>query len=80
MKQALPEAFSEKEIRRIFKAADTSRKRTRERDALIVRLLYSTGIRVSELCSIKIRDISLNTSIIKIVKGKGKKQRYAKYG
>ena len=80
MKQALPQVFSEKDIRRIFKAADTSRKRTRERDALIVRLLYSTGIRVSELCSIKIRDISLNTNIIKIVKGKGRKQRYAKYG
>ena len=73
MRQVLPQAFSEKEIRRIFKVADTSRKRTRERDALIVRLLYSTGIRVSELCFIKIRDINLNTNIIKIVNGKGRK-------
>ena len=71
MKQALPQVFSEKEIKRIFKAADTSRKRTRERDALIVRLLYSTGIRVSELCSIKIRDINFDTNIIKIMNGKG---------
>ena len=73
MKQALPQVFSEKEIKRIFKAADTSRKRTRERDALIVRLLYSTGIRVSELCSIKIRDININENIIKIMNGKGMK-------
>ena len=80
MKQALPQVFSENELRRIFKAADTSKKRNRERDALIVRLLYSTGIRVSELCSIKIRDISLNTNIIEILNGKGRKQRIVKYG
>ena len=73
MKQALPQVFSEKEIRRIFKAADTSKKRTRKRDSLIVRLLYSTGIRVSELCSIKIRDININENIIKIMNGKGMK-------
>lgn len=44
------------------------------RDISIIEILFSTGIRVSELCNIKINDISLQTGTIKI-KGKGDKER-----
>jgi integrase/recombinase XerC/integrase/recombinase XerD len=44
------------------------------RDRLIVRTIYATGVRVSELCTIKIEDIDFEDHIIKI-KGKGGKIR-----
>lgn len=49
------------------------------RDALILELLYSTGIRVSELINIKLKDIDLNDKKILIL-GKGNKERYVLYG
>jgi integrase/recombinase XerC len=45
-----------------------------ERDRLIVRLIYATGVRVSELCSINIEDIDFEEQTIR-VKGKGDKIR-----
>lgn len=49
------------------------------RDALILELLYSTGIRVSELVNIKISDININKKEIRIF-GKGSKERIVLYG
>lgn len=49
------------------------------RDSLILELLYSTGIRVSELVNIKIKDIDINERKIKIL-GKGSKERYVLFG
>ncbi len=45
-----------------------------ERDRLIVRLIYATGVRVSELCAINIEDIDFEEHTIR-VKGKGDKIR-----
>ena len=45
-----------------------------ERDRLIIRTIYATGVRVSELCSINIEDIDFEDHIIR-VKGKGGKIR-----
>ena len=45
-----------------------------ERDRLIVRLIYATGVRVSELCSINIEDIDFEEHTIR-VRGKGDKIR-----
>lgn len=49
------------------------------RDALILELLYSTGIRVSELINIKVKDINFSDKKILIL-GKGSKERYVLYG
>ena len=49
------------------------------RDALILETLYSTGIRVSELVNIKLKDIDYNENAILIL-GKGNKERYVIYG
>lgn len=45
------------------------------REKAIIDLLYSTGMRVSELCNLKIDDINWQTSAIKILHGKGNKFR-----
>ena len=49
------------------------------RDNLILELLYSTGVRVSELVSIKIDDINFYDMSIRIL-GKGNKMRIVLYG
>lgn len=49
------------------------------RDALILELLYVTGIRVSELVNIKLNDINYSDKKIKIL-GKGNKERMVMYG
>jgi len=45
-----------------------------ERDKLLIKVLYATGIRLSELINIKISDVNLHESTIK-VHGKGNKER-----
>ena len=49
------------------------------RDLTILETFYSTGIRVSELVNIKIKDIDFSSRTIKIL-GKGNKERYVLYG
>ena len=49
------------------------------RDLLVIDILYSTGIRVSECASILINDINLDQKTIKIF-GKGKKERIVVFG
>jgi len=49
------------------------------RDLTILETFYSTGIRVSELINIKIKDIDFNSKNIKIL-GKGNKERYVLFG
>jgi len=46
-----------------------------ERDFLIIRVLYRTGVRVSELVNIRPKDIEAHNQVINIVKAKGTKQR-----
>lgn len=46
------------------------------RDYVILLLMYTTGIRVSELIQIRVKDISLTVPYTLLVHGKGKKSRY----
>lgn len=58
-----------------YKKANTNyAKKTRLRNALILELLFATGMRISELCTLKIEQIDLTEYIIKIY-GKGSKER-----
>lgn len=49
------------------------------RDALIVELLYATGIRVSELCGLDVDDVDLPRHLVRVL-GKGNKQRTVPFG
>ena len=44
------------------------------RNKAMLELLYATGLRISELCNLKITDIDLNNALIRVF-GKGKKER-----
>ncbi len=50
-----------------------------QRDVAILEVFYSTGIRVSELVSIQLKDVELSSNRIKIT-GKGNKERYVLFG
>jgi integrase/recombinase XerC len=50
-----------------------------ERDRLLLELLYSCGIRNSELVGINLDDVRLSAEAI-LIRGKGKKERYVPFG
>ncbi|MEZ5211838.1 tyrosine recombinase XerC [Gordonia sp. (in: high G+C Gram-positive bacteria)] len=49
------------------------------RDRLIVELLYSSGIRVGELCGLDLDDVDDDRRVLRVI-GKGDKQRTVPYG
>lgn len=49
------------------------------RDAVLLELMYATGVRVSELVSIQIKNINFYDCKMKVI-GKGNKERYVPYG
>ncbi len=69
----LPEVLSVEEIDRIMAAIDRSEEEG-QRDRAIIEVLYSCGLRVSELCSLQLSDLFLDEGFLRVM-GKGKKQR-----
>ena len=70
----IPRFLSELEINSLIEKSYEDQSFKGLRTTLLIEILYATGIRVSELVSIKLGDISDNYSSI-IIKGKGGKQR-----
>ena len=69
----LPEVLTIEEIDNLIESIDLSTKEG-QRNRTILETLYSCGLRVSELCNLKISDLYLEEGFIK-VEGKGNKQR-----
>lgn len=69
----LPDVLSVHEIDAIIASVDLS-KTEGQRDRAILEVLYSCGLRVSELCNLKLSDLNLPEGFIR-VEGKGNKQR-----
>lgn len=74
----LPKTLSQDEVARLLIAAnDTGRTpRERQRNALLMELLYATGLRVSELVELPLSTVRGDPRMI-LVKGKGDKERMA---
>lgn len=71
--KSLPKVMTKKEVSQLIKHVEMNTKKNLRDDALI-ELLYSTGLRVSEIANLKLKDINLKKSEIKIL-GKGNKER-----
>lgn len=70
----LPEVLSVDEIDAIEDAIDLSRPWGR-RDRACIELLYSCGLRVSELCDLRMSDLFLDEEFLRVRHGKGAKER-----
>ncbi|MBQ7057658.1 MAG: site-specific tyrosine recombinase XerD [Bacteroidaceae bacterium] len=69
----LPEVLTLEEVDAIISTIDLSQP-FGQRDRAIIEMLYSCGLRVSELCNLKLSDLFLDEGFIRVV-GKGNKQR-----
>ncbi len=77
LEESLPKFLNISDVEVIFKKLKDRilfNSRKSQRYYLIVRLLYSTMARVSELCNIRIRDIDFEKGYIRL-RGKGNKER-----
>jgi len=74
----LPDVLSEKEISSIIGAIEES-SQFYQRDRSMIEMLYSCGIRVSELCSLEMSNLFLEDDLIRVM-GKGNKERLLPIG
>ena len=65
----IPVVLSKDEIKRILEAAENKKHK------ILIELMYSSGLRVSEAVSIKVEDLDLIQKMAKVQSGKGKKDR-----
>tara|TARA_B100001057_G_scaffold301745_1_gene301963 strand:+ start:5417 stop:6325 length:909 start_codon:yes stop_codon:yes gene_type:complete len=77
-RRKLPTIISENDVERLLNAPDTKTVHGL-RDKCILELLYSAGLRISELLNIKVSQISKAKPFLKI-KGKGEKERLVPVG
>jgi integrase/recombinase XerD len=76
--KVLPKYLSVEEVDRLIKQPDVSTTRGL-RDRALIELLYATGMRVSELLSLRPADVNLDASYLTCL-GKGSKQRIVPFG
>ena len=74
----LPDVLSEKEISLIINAIQES-SQFYQRDKAIIELLYSCGIRVTELCNLEMSNLFIDEDLIRVM-GKGNKERLLPLG
>ena len=66
----LPVVLSQTELRRLFFAPQRLKQR------VLLTLIYSAGLRVGEVCRLKIADVDSDRMQVRIVQSKGHKDRY----
>jgi integrase/recombinase XerD len=69
----LPKLLSEAALRAYFKAVDDTDNLQHQ---IMLRILLYTGVRVAELCAIRMADVDLQAGKVFIESGKGDKDRY----
>lgn len=70
--KTLPNILNIEEIKKLIEATQNPKHK------LIIKLLYGTGLRVSEIINLKKEDINFGEGLIKVNLGKGKKDRFVK--
>jgi len=74
----VPKTLSEAQVEALLAAPDVH-DALGLRDRAMLELLYASGLRVSELVSLKTLHVSLNESVLRVM-GKGSKERLVPYG
>lgn len=81
-KSKIPKFLTQKDAAKLFEMDDafgTGDKFLHHRDFMILSLLYSTGMRRTELADLRLNDLNLSTGLITVV-GKGNKERVVPMG
>jgi integrase/recombinase XerD len=73
----LPRILTSEEFRRFYAVVDRAED---VQHSLMLRLLFYTGVRVSELCGMTVADVDLESCKIRINQGKGGKDRFVLFG
>lgn len=73
----LPKVLSQDDFCRFYRIVDQA---DDVQHSLMLRLLFYTGVRVSELCGIEVAHVDLENCKIFIQQGKGAKDRYVLFG
>ena len=74
----LPSLLSRDEVEALLARPDP-RKPAGRRDRAMLEILYATGLRVSELVSLELNDVNLETRVL-VARGKGSKERLVPVG
>lgn len=77
-RQNLPEFLSLAEVERLLQQPDTSTV-VGLRDRAMIELMYSCGLRVSELCGLRVSDLRMDDGCLRCI-GKGNKERLVPVG
>lgn len=75
----LPKMVTEPDLLSVLNSDENPEVNTYPLSQAIMELIYSTGIRVSELTGIQLTDLDLNQQLVKVT-GKGNKQRIIPFG
>lgn len=78
LSHSLPKYLTRQEVVRLLELPDTKTP-LGKRDRAMLELLYSSGLRVSELCAVKIQDLNEDLGFIRVF-GKGGKHRMIPVG
>lgn len=77
--KSLPKALTEKQVDALLNAPVTDEDPVQLRDKAMLELLYASGLRVSELTSLHLNQVSLQQGVIRVT-GKGNKERLVPMG
>jgi integrase/recombinase XerD len=77
-RQSLPEFLSIEEVDRLLLQPDTTTV-VGLRDRALIEIMYSAGLRVSELCGLRVNDLQMDPGCLRCV-GKGNKERLVPVG
>ena len=77
--RALPKTLTETDVEQLLAAAGDDSPASL-RDRAMLETLYATGLRVSELVALKLNALSLNDGVLRVVGGKGNKDRLVPLG
>ena len=75
VRKRLPKAISEEDMERLLSEPTQDDKPKSLRDRALLELLYATGLRVTELVSLDVDDVSLPSANVRIVHGKDNRER-----